>query len=183
MSILVHGGGKKYPSNNLGGKGVQVVDIITFLESLQNIGIQSLPNPLIFPTSSVLSSTPSIRVTNGLSLALIYLEWLVGSNQSNQDTLDLYGQYLMKAIPINLNIDHTKNILTINENDSEEIKLYKLYRLKLQVFLQSPLSYRVERIMKFLPRVSYFFLFLFLFLIYLIIIIIIIIITIILLLI
>jgi hypothetical protein len=182
LSILIHGGGKKYPVGGLGGKGVSVVELIQYLESLSPTPtFSSTPSSsssgssssltITLPTSSVLPSTPLYRIQNGFIISLIYLEWLVGSNQAAVDILDLYPQSLMKLISFIINpssrsntattaplsvlsIDHTQNILTIHEQqDTEEIQLYKLSREKLQVYLQSSLGYRVERIMKFLPKV------------------------------
>jgi hypothetical protein len=169
LSILIHGGGKKYPPQGLGGKGVSVEEVITFLESLTSVGIQQTQtqsqSQITFPISSVLPATGTFHIRNGLTISLIYLEWLVGSNQSSQDILDLYAQSLMKAIPLNPRtssgagagagvVDHARNNLTINEeSDSEELKFYKLCRYKLQMFLQqTSLAYRVERLMKHLPK-------------------------------
>jgi hypothetical protein len=168
LSILIHGGGKKYPANGLGGKGVPVEDVIAFLESLTLVGTQQ-QSMITLPTSSVLPPTATFRIKNGLIISLIYLEWLVGSNQSSQEILDLYAQSLMKAIPMNLLVspssstrsggggaavpmDHAKNNLTVTENDSEEVQFYKLCREKLQVYLQSSFPYRVDRLMKYLPK-------------------------------
>lgn len=161
LMILIHGGGKKYPSSGLGGKGVPVAEIVTYLESLTSVGRQSLSTPITLPVSSALPSTPIFRIKDGLTIALIYLEWLVGSNQSSPDILDLYAQYLMKSIPMgtSITIDHTKNNLTIQDSDPEDVRFYKLAREKLQVFLQSTLGYRVDRIMKYLPKVLLFFIF------------------------
>jgi hypothetical protein len=177
LSILIHGGGKKYPVAGLGGKGVSVLELIQYLESLSptptsssSLSTAHSAGPIItLPTSAVLPSTPMFRIKNGLIISVIYLEWLVGSNQSSVDILDLYGQSLMKLISLLINhppvssastsvspilsIDHTKNFLLIQDQDTEEIQLYKLSREKLQVYLQSSLGYRVERIMKFLPKV------------------------------
>lgn len=156
LMILIHGGGRNYPSNGLGGKGVPVVEVITYLESLTTVGTQASPISITFPISSVLPTTQKFRIKDGSTIALIYLEWLVGSNQSSPDILDLYGQYLMKSIPIttSIPIDHTKNNLIVSDNDPEDIRFYKLAREKLQVFLQSSLGYRVDRIMKYLPKVT-----------------------------
>jgi hypothetical protein len=177
LSILIHGGGKKYPVAGLGGKGVSVLELIQYLESLSatptsssSLSTAHSAGPIItLPTSAVLPSTPMFRIKNGFIISVIYLEWLVGSNQSSVDILDLYGQSLMKLISLLINhppvssastsvspilsIDHTKNFLLIQDQDTEEIQLYKLSREKLQVYLQSSLGYRVERIMKFLPKV------------------------------
>jgi hypothetical protein len=51
-----------------------------------------------------------------------------------------------------ISIDHTINDLEIQNDDPESIKLYKIYRKKLQHFLASSYDYHPAKILKLLPR-------------------------------
>ena len=51
----------------------------------------------------------------------------------------------------NKSIDHSINDVTVNDDDNEAEALYKIYRKKLQHFLQNSSEYRPDRISKFLP--------------------------------
>ena len=75
---------------------------------------------------------------SGRSLGIAYLEWLVASGTAPASIHNDYGQMLIEGIPLTLEkpIDHAANLLEFSESDSDAIKLYKVYRKKLQHFLQ-----------------------------------------------
>ena len=140
-------------SSSFGGKGVTVQEVVSFLESV---------NPKV--PSKVSSASRGIRekgsksgiiatipLINGRALGIAYLEWLVGSGAAPPNMHDEYAQLLMEGVPFEREIDHAQNDLEINEDDNESILLYKIYRRKLQFFLQTSSDYHPERILKFLP--------------------------------
>ena len=89
---------------------------------------------------------------NGASLGISYLEWLVGTGAAPASMHDEYAQLLVNSIPMqSKDVNHAANGLVIADDDSEVFALYKIYRRKLQHFLQYSKEYRAERVAKFLP--------------------------------
>lgn len=48
------------------------------------------------------------------------------------------------------NVNHTINDLVVTAQDTEDLKLYKILRSKLQALLQASQQYRAERIIEYL---------------------------------
>ena len=119
-----------------------------------------------------------LPLTDGDALGLIYLEWLTINTPLDADSTafihDEYAKLLMEKIPpigyvtyvdseilneINLisllslcrSVNHAENDITVNAQDTEEVKLYKILRSKLQALLQASEHYRAERIIEHLP--------------------------------
>jgi hypothetical protein len=79
-------------------------------------------------------------------------EWLVASGSAPASIHDEYGQALMEGAPILHDaFDHIHVDLNIKLEDSETIRLYKIYRTKLQHFLRTSMDFHPERIMRYLP--------------------------------
>ena len=79
------------------------------------------------------------------------------------DVAEEYAQLLMNALRAFLegedknevicDINHSKNDLSVQKSDPVDVKLFKIYRSKLQSFLQCDMyEYRPERMMKYLPQ-------------------------------
>lgn len=68
---------------------------------------------------------------------------------------DEFAQLLVEGLPMDTELDqisHDTVELVDLTTDSETLKLYKIYRRKLQAFLALSGEYHPQRIMKFLPR-------------------------------
>lgn len=155
-----------------GGKGVTVQEVVTFLESMQPSTLSARfanNNELMANVSSSSAKTQggskrssmrhqnvggdvAIPLINGRALGVSYLEWLVGSGAAPPSMHDEFAQLLMEGIPLEKDIDHRSNDLEIKDGDTESMLLYKIYRRKLQSFLQSSSEYHPDRILKFLPQ-------------------------------
>lgn len=142
-------------NSSFGGKGVTVQEVVSFLESVNPKPSRSgNTNPISKGLrekgnkSGIIATIPLI---NGRALGIAYLEWLVGSGAAPPSMHDEYAQLLMEGVPFEREIDHSSNDLDINEEDNESALLYKIYRRKLQFFLQTSTDYHPDRILKFLP--------------------------------
>jgi hypothetical protein len=124
-----------------------------------------------------------LPLTNGHALSVAYAEWVVdqltnASNSGNYapssgvtsiaaiggksvitDILEEYAQILMTGLQSYLETDqisqlnHSKNDLSFQSIDTQDMRLFKIYRSKLQAFLQcEKYEYRPERMMKYLPQ-------------------------------
>jgi hypothetical protein len=109
---------------------------------------------LMSSVSAWLPRTPMLPLSGGDSLGLVYLEWLVLNTSLAAESAafihDEYAKLLMEKIPA-LAVDHAANDLSVSPQDSEELRLYKILRSKLQALLQASECYRAERIIECLP--------------------------------
>jgi hypothetical protein len=149
-------------SSSLGGRGVSSVQtIVTFLKSIT-------PKAYSVSTQFGSKTTTSGRFTkqtrqpidltglpiplvNGKALAAAYLEWLVDSGAALPIMHNEFAQLIIDTVPKDLNIDHNINDLEIISGESESLLLYKIYRKKLQFFLQSSRDYSPEILLEFIP--------------------------------
>lgn len=104
-----------------------------------------------FLSTHFLPPSPPIPLLNGRALSIAYLEWLVSSGSAPSNMHDDYAQLLMEGVPLEDTIDHMKNDIELRDDDSEGLRTYKVYRSKLQIFLQASNDYHPDRILKFLP--------------------------------
>ncbi len=67
---------------------------------------------------------------------------------------DEFAQLLVEGLPFDneLQVNHSLNDLDIRDSDREALMLYKIYRRKLQNFLQNSADYNPKRVLKFLPQ-------------------------------
>lgn len=68
---------------------------------------------------------------------------------------DEFAQLLVEGLPMDNELGtlrHEDNDLEVRTEDSEPIKLYKVYRRKLQGFLSMSQDYHPQRVLKVLPR-------------------------------
>ena len=140
-------------NSSFGGKGVTVQEVVSFLESVNPKPSRSgVANSKGLREKGIKSGiVVTIPLINGRALGIAYLEWLVGSGAAPPSMHDEYAQLLMEGVPFERDIDHSINDLDIIEEDNESTLLYKIYRRKLQFFLQTSTDYHPERILKFLP--------------------------------
>ena len=156
-----------------GGKGVTVNEVINFLGSIKlpldtetrkaviaECKPQALPRSGSKKAARVARSHRRAHVCgnivtpliNGAALGVSYLEWFLSTGAATAQIQDEFAQLLVKSIPLQgQEVDHSKNDLVIVEGEDENISLYKIYRLKLQAFLQSATEYHPDRIAKILP--------------------------------
>lgn len=148
--------------SSLGGRGVSSVQtIITFLESITpkaySVSTQfgsNKTNSLRSTKHSRQSIDPtglSIPLVNGKALGAAYLEWLVSSGSALPSMHNEFAQLLIDGVPKDLNIDHNINDLEIKSGENESLLLYKIYRKKLQFFLELSKDYSPETLLQFIP--------------------------------
>jgi hypothetical protein len=89
-----------------------------------------------------------------VSLVYVFAEWLVASGNAPGSIHNDYIQMLIEGIPVSLDkpINHSNANLDISDNDSENIRNYKIYRRKLQHILQHSTDYVAEKVLKALPQ-------------------------------
>ena len=151
--------------STFGGKGVTVNEVVGFLKGVP-INLDETTRQSVLSGSNTGAKlnysqrksrqtfscggimTPLI---NGSALGIAYLEWLVGSGAAPASMHDEFSQLLVDSIPMNSGIEHSRNNLELCDNDVESTILYKIYRRKLQYFLQHSTEVRSERILKKMP--------------------------------
>lgn len=83
------------------------------------------------------------------------VECLVSSGEAPANMHDEFAQLLVEGLPMDAELEHI-NHDTIDladlTTDSETLRLYKIYRRKLQAFLSISPEYHPQRVLKFLPR-------------------------------
>ena len=175
MSVLVL---RPKGVNSLGGKGLTLTEVLATLGSLTPAADSSLRQEMIteaisitmqkavVPPKDVKPAANAARIhkqtyayggimtplVNGQALCVNYVEWLVGTGTSAVNIYDEFVQLLIQSIPMqHKDVDHSMNALDFVTGESEESCLYKIYRRKLQFFLQNSRDYRANIVVKFLP--------------------------------
>ena len=69
---------------------------------------------------------------------------------------DEYAQLLMEGIPFDVDVENTQggngmSMWDVLESDGESLRIYKIYRRKLQHLLSTSYQYNAERLLKILP--------------------------------
>lgn len=169
LSVLVC---RPFNKSTFGGKGVTITEVLTFLRGTMpkinysrgplNWGYTAITGAKLGKekgtawqnekiVAAVLADT---HLVNGHALGVAFLECLVSSGEAPANMHDEFAQLLVEGLPLNdeLGVDHTLNDLEVKQADSEQLKLYKIYRRKLQNFLSVSLEYHPQRVLKFLPR-------------------------------
>ena len=155
---------------SFGGRGVTVQEVVSFLESVQpstlsarfanssEVAVRTEKGSRTRAGRGAAGATGggvgdvAIPLINGRALGVSYLEWLVGSGKAPPSMHDEFAQLLIEGIPLDKEVNHRANDLDFKEGDSESTLLYKIYRRKLQSFLQSSAEYHPDRVLKFLPQ-------------------------------
>jgi hypothetical protein len=173
MSVLVLRP-KGCEKKNLGGKGLTINEVLAALGSLSPVGDARVRQDMINESINATSPRGNAKVAaavaarkhrqscacggimtpliNGAALGVYYLEWLVCTGSAPASIHDEFVQMLIKSVPMQRQgVDHSKNQLALDSGDSEDVALYKIYRRKLQHFLQASPDYRAGKIQKFLP--------------------------------
>lgn len=152
LSILTTKGKSKLSSSSFGGKGVTVQEVVSLLESVVINRLPNVTTSIRKKRSSLGSNGIAIPLINGRAVGVAYLEWLVNSGAAPASMHNEFAQLLMEGVPLEVpNINHSSNNLDPHESDNETVTLYKIYRRKLQSFLETSMDYSPERILKFLP--------------------------------
>jgi len=107
-------------------------------------------DPMSLSSSSAGISNLKIPLVNGKALGVTYLEWLVNSGAAPASMHNEYAQLLMEGVPTDIIVDHSSSDFDIKEGDSDELTLYKIYRLKLQHFLETSTEYHPDRLLRYL---------------------------------
>ena len=105
----------------------------------------------------------STNISNNVSSSVSMTSSTLSGKTSVADIVEEYAQLLMAGLKIYLDnkdssnnvssLDHSKNDLAVKSDDHIDVKLFKIYRSKLQAFLESDrYDYRPERMMKYLPQ-------------------------------
>jgi len=162
---------------SFGGKGVTVNEVITFLSSVkpcENAEVRQVliaqAQPHLQGMAALHSSQKKVAMMarkhraahvcggvvtpliNGAALGISYLEWLVSTGAAPQSMHDEFAHLLVKSIPMQSHsVDHSKNDLLLIDGEHESASLYKIYRQKLQYFLENSGEYRPDKVAKFLP--------------------------------
>jgi hypothetical protein len=165
---------------SFGGKGVTITEVLNFLRSTSpklnysrgqlNFGANNASSSagggtgklskekgvVGWQNEKVVSQVLSDAfLANGHSLAVAFLECLVSSGEAPANMHDEFAQLLVEGLPMDSeleNINHDTIDLADLTTDSETLKLYKIYRRKLQAFLSVSPDYHPQRVLKFLPR-------------------------------
>jgi MinD-like ATPase involved in chromosome partitioning or flagellar assembly len=165
-------------NQTLGGKGIEISDILVFLESAKIKAVSSLTPAQKKHLASLCDDDdrqPSEKkdylfhadakemkfpLIHNQALMLAYLEYRIHHHSgsistsmqlsSNQQQLyDDYISLLIKNIDINLATSHPN--LRVLATDADPIIFYKIYRKKLQYFLQTCSDYHAEMLLASLP--------------------------------
>lgn len=153
-------------SSSAGGKGVEISDVLSFLltAKIKHVALTPAQKKAI---SSVCDDSAAISekeylfhaeakdikypLTNNQALILAYIEYRINQGEQSNLLHDDYIKLLVKNIDLNLANTLPNADIRINATDPDPVVFYKLYRKKLQYFLQVSSNYHAELMHASLP--------------------------------